>query len=306
MPTISASLLPRIQRTPGVRLAAGAIFTPGGFFDAERRRDRHQIRPQVHLLDPARRARVADLRRRPPRRAGPTEASLDQAAAEDSDLKLGDKIKIVGQGSARTFTLIGLTHLGSASFGGASIAQVTLPVAQAITHKRGRFDQISVAADSGVSPTALKRRIAPADARLGAGRDGAGKRRPQLRRNPRQPRLLPDLPARLRLHRPLRRRLPDLQHLLDHRRPAGHRVRDAAHARRLAAPDPLDGDRRGGGDRPGRGAGRHRRRLPRRPAAQGAVRRLRDRPADDRPGARGADRDRLAARRPASSPSSPR
>src|SRR3954463_8889041 len=34
VPTISASLLPRIQRTPGVRLAAGAIFTPGGFFDA--------------------------------------------------------------------------------------------------------------------------------------------------------------------------------------------------------------------------------------------------------------------------------
>jgi putative ABC transport system permease protein len=34
VPTVDASLLPRIQRTPGVKLAAGAIFTPGGFFTA--------------------------------------------------------------------------------------------------------------------------------------------------------------------------------------------------------------------------------------------------------------------------------
>ena len=51
---------------------------------------------------------------------------------------------------------------------------------------------------------------------------GAAERRPQLRRDPRRPRLPADRPARLRLRRPLRRRLPDLQHLLDHRRPAGH------------------------------------------------------------------------------------
>ena len=37
MPTISASLLPRIEKTAGVKLAAGAIFTPGGFFDSRGR-----------------------------------------------------------------------------------------------------------------------------------------------------------------------------------------------------------------------------------------------------------------------------
>ena len=36
---------------------------------------------------------------------------------------------------------------------------MTLPVAQALTHKRGEFDQISVAADRGVAAQALKRRI---------------------------------------------------------------------------------------------------------------------------------------------------
>ena len=35
VPTVPASLLPRIEKTEGVKEAAGAIFTPGGFFDSE-------------------------------------------------------------------------------------------------------------------------------------------------------------------------------------------------------------------------------------------------------------------------------
>src|SRR5260221_11066146 len=34
VPTINAALLPRVQRTPGVKLAAAATFTPGGCFDS--------------------------------------------------------------------------------------------------------------------------------------------------------------------------------------------------------------------------------------------------------------------------------
>ena len=100
----------------------------------------------------------------------------------------------------------------------------------------------------------------------------------------------------LRLRRPLRRRLPDLQHLLDHGRPAGPRVRTAAHARRLAPPDPHRRRRRGGRDRPARGAARHPRRLPGRRRAQRALRKLRDRPADDRPGAEDAHGRRRRSR----------
>ena len=101
VPTISASLLPRVQRTPGVKLAAGAIFTPGGFFDAEGRQDRQQIRPQVHLLDPARTASSRSPTSTATAPRGPTEASIDKAAAESSGLELGEQIKLIGQGSAR-------------------------------------------------------------------------------------------------------------------------------------------------------------------------------------------------------------
>lgn len=159
VPTISASLLPRVEKTPGVKLAAGAIFTPGGFFDAEGEKIGNKFAPKfISSTLPGDLESLTYVDGHPPR--GPTEASLIKAAAESSDLKLGEEIQLVGQGRARAFKLVGFTELGGASFGGASIAQVTLPVAQRLTHKLDRFDQISVAAAAGVSATKLKQRIA--------------------------------------------------------------------------------------------------------------------------------------------------
>jgi putative ABC transport system permease protein len=161
VPTISASLLPRIQDTPGVKLAAGAIFTPGGFFDSEGEKIGNKFAPKfISSTLPGTLESLTYVDGHRPR--GPTEASIDKAAADSSKLELGEEIELIGQGRARSFELVGFTQLGSASFGGASIAQVTLPVAQALTHKRGRFDQISVAAGAGVPAAGLKRRIAAA------------------------------------------------------------------------------------------------------------------------------------------------
>jgi putative ABC transport system permease protein len=184
-PTIPASLLPRVQRTAGVKLAAGAIFTPGGFFDAEGQKIGNKFAPKFissHLPDGL--ESLTYLEGHPPR--GPTEASLDKAAAESSGIAMGERIRLIGQGRARSFRLVGFTRLGSASFGGASIAQVTLPVAQSLTHKVGRFDQISVAAASGVSPTVLKRRIAaemPAGVRVETAKESADRSSEEIREN---------------------------------------------------------------------------------------------------------------------------
>jgi len=159
IPTVSASLLPKVVRTPGVKEAAGAIFTPGAFFDAKNEKIGNKFAPKfISSTLPGQLESLKYLEGHAPR--GPTEASLDKAAAEDAGLAVGDTIKLIGQGNLQAFKLVGLTQLGNASFGGSSIAQVTLPVAQRLTHKRGRFDQISIAADDGVSSAALKRRIA--------------------------------------------------------------------------------------------------------------------------------------------------
>lgn len=185
IPTISASLLPRVVRTPGVREAAGAIFTPGAFFNAENEKIGNKFAPKfISSTLPGELESLNYVEGHMPR--GPTEASLDKAAAEDADLRPGDTIKLIGQGNLRSFKLVGLTQLGNASFGGASIAQVTLPVAQRLTHKRGRFDQISIAADDGVSAVALKRRIAkrmPAGVRVETAAESADRSSDEIRDN---------------------------------------------------------------------------------------------------------------------------
>ncbi|HXV04450.1 MAG TPA: ABC transporter permease, partial [Solirubrobacterales bacterium] len=158
VPTIPASLLARVRSVPGVALASGAIFTPGGFFDSRGDAIGTKFAPKFissHL--PGGLESLTYLEGHPPR--GPAEASIDKAAADNSSLRLGERIRIVGQRSARSYRLVGFTELGQTSFGGASIAQLTLPEAQAITRKRGRFDQISVAAQKGVSPQTLRQRI---------------------------------------------------------------------------------------------------------------------------------------------------
>ncbi len=185
VPTISASLLPRIGRTPGVKLAAGAIFTPGGFFDSEGEKIGNKFAPKfISSTLPGELESLAYVDGHRPR--GPTEASIDKAAAESADLELGEDIQLIGQGSAKRFRLVGFTQLGSASFGGASIAQVTLPTAQAMTRKRGRFDQISVAAANGASATVLKERIKrqmPAGVRVETGEESADRSSEEIRDN---------------------------------------------------------------------------------------------------------------------------
>lgn len=183
IPTVGASLLPTVKKTPGVRLAAGAIFTPGAFFDSENEKIGNKFAPKfISSVLPGDLESLTYVDGHVPR--GPKEASLDKAAADDAGLGLGDRIKLISQGSLETFRLVGLTQLGNASFGGASIAQVTLPVAQRLTRKQGRFDQISVAAEEGVSEEALKRRIAkqmPAGVRVETGVESADRGSEEIR-----------------------------------------------------------------------------------------------------------------------------
>jgi putative ABC transport system permease protein len=159
IPSFSASLLPKVQATPGVRDAGGAIFSFGAFFNAENEKIGNKFGPKfISSALPDRLESLTYVEGHIPR--GPKEASIEKATAEESDLELGETIKLISQGRLESFRLVGFTQLGDTSFGAASIAQVTLPVAQRLTHKEGRFDQINVAAEEGVSATVLKRRIA--------------------------------------------------------------------------------------------------------------------------------------------------
>jgi putative ABC transport system permease protein len=93
--------------------------------------------------------------------AAPDEFALDEASADDAGFEIGDQVRITGAAGAKTYTLVGITEFGSGtSLGGASLALFTLPEAQRLTDKQGKFDEIDVVAEDGVTPEQLARTVA--------------------------------------------------------------------------------------------------------------------------------------------------
>jgi putative ABC transport system permease protein len=157
-PSFDASVLPRVKRVDGVRIAAGQIFTAGAIFDAENEQVGSKFAPKFIASDlPESLETQTYVEGRVPRNA--KEASLDEGAAKEAGLEVGDKLKLASVERVASYRLVGLTKLGSASWGGASIAVVTLPEAQRITDKQREFDQVLIAADDGVSEETLKERV---------------------------------------------------------------------------------------------------------------------------------------------------
>ena len=157
-PSFSAAVLPKVKRVQGVRSASGQIFTPGAFFDAENEEIGSQFALKfITSVLPEDLETQTYVDGRPPRDA--KEVSLDQSAAEKAGLGIGDTLKLASVERVVAYRIVGLTKLGEASWGGASVAGLTLPEAQRITDKRGEFDQILIAADAGASEIALQRRI---------------------------------------------------------------------------------------------------------------------------------------------------
>ena len=184
VPAFAARYLKEVKRVDGVEKAAGSIFTTGAILDEKNDSTGGGFAPQFISSIPPEPFQTLDyIEGRTP--ATPREASLDEAAADRSDLKIGDMIQLIGSGPAESFRLVGLTQLGgSSSFGGSSIAEVQLPVAQRLTSREGQFDQISVAADPGVSPEELRDRISdvmPDDLRVETGQQNADRNSNEIR-----------------------------------------------------------------------------------------------------------------------------
>ena len=157
-PSFGASVLPEVRKVDGVRVAAGQIFTAGAFFDARNDEIGNQFAPKfITSILPSELETQTYPEGRAPRNA--REVSLDQSAAEEAGLEIGDTLKLASIERIAAYRIVGLTKLGEASWGGASIAGLPLPEAQRITDKRGELDQILIAADDGVSEETLKRRV---------------------------------------------------------------------------------------------------------------------------------------------------
>ena len=103
----------------------------------------------------------------------PDEVVIDTAIATEEGYKVGDSIKIATLEPVRSFKLVGLAQYGDvASLGSATFTVFTIPTAQSLLQRIGKFDAISVAAKNGKTPQQLVqeiRPILPADAQVRTG-----------------------------------------------------------------------------------------------------------------------------------------
>ena len=92
--------------------------------------------------------------------SGPNEMVVDAQTAEKHGFAVGDRVKVLLQGPARTFTVSGIIGFGEAgNLGGATLAGFTLPTAQEVLNREGRFDEIDVVAAEGTTPEQLRDRV---------------------------------------------------------------------------------------------------------------------------------------------------
>jgi putative ABC transport system permease protein len=92
----------------------------------------------------------------------PDEVAIDSSTASKHGYKVGDQIGVVARGPVERFRISGTVQIGGvSSLGGATMAVFTLPKAQQLFNKRGKYDTISVAAKHGYSPQEVVNAIKP-------------------------------------------------------------------------------------------------------------------------------------------------
>ena len=153
-------MLERVRAVDGVAAAQGSVEAQATLFDSKGEAIGGQAGPA--LLFSARSGRFDPLEYEdggPP--AGPGEVVIDLATAERNDFAVGDRIELASRAPAKVYEIAGLATLGDTkSLGGASFAELTLAEAQRVSDRAGKLDEVVLAAEDGVSPQALKQRVA--------------------------------------------------------------------------------------------------------------------------------------------------
>ncbi|MHB1539006.1 MAG: ABC transporter permease [Solirubrobacteraceae bacterium] len=156
---IDGATLAKVRSVPGVAEASGGIFEAVAFLTPSGVRLTGGQAPSfLSSVHPSRFESFKAVEGSLP--SGPGQVAIDQATAHRNKLKLGGEIVIAGRAPSRRYRIVGVAkYESSSSFGGASVAIVTLPEAQAIMDLHGRYDSISVAASGGVTPKQLATRM---------------------------------------------------------------------------------------------------------------------------------------------------
>ena len=94
--------------------------------------------------------------------SGPREVVVDAGTAEKEHYAAGDSIDVSTSGETNSYTVTGTVSYGEVdSLGFGSIVAWDLETAQAVLDRDGLYDQISIAAKDGTSPTQLVEAVQP-------------------------------------------------------------------------------------------------------------------------------------------------
>jgi putative ABC transport system permease protein len=155
--TVSAAVLARVQRVPGVAAAAGEVFSAASLF-ADGKQLNKRAANFVGSTLPARFENFSAVSGRLPTEPG--EVAIDEATAQRYALKVGQPLRVAGASTAVTYRIGGIVKFaGSVSFGGAGVAVLTLAQARRVADEPSAFDEVIVAAAPSVSDNELRARI---------------------------------------------------------------------------------------------------------------------------------------------------
>ena len=179
---VSADVLAKVRALPEVEAAAGTILDISGDANQAKIIDKdgdaiQGSNPTFGLgVDPA------DEQFNPFElvegawASGPTQVVMDLNTADEYGFKLGDRVKVAGEGPVRAYTLTGIARFGDvASLGGATIALFDVATARQVLDKTG-FDAVAVAAKDGVGNEQLIdsiRTVIPVSAQVRTGAEQA-------------------------------------------------------------------------------------------------------------------------------------
>jgi putative ABC transport system permease protein len=156
---LNAAAIAKVRAVPGVAAASGSVSTGAALLRSDGTRLTSGGAPGVvDGVQPARFESFKAVQGSLP--GGADQVAVDQATAEREHLKVGDRIVIAGRAPARTYTISGIAKFaGSESFGGTTVALVSIAQAQYVAGEPGVYDGINVAATASVSPETLAGRV---------------------------------------------------------------------------------------------------------------------------------------------------
>ena len=151
-PTLDQSLLARVRGLPEVAAAEGSVDGQAQLIGKDGKAIVYGGAPNLGFSIANGESRFNPLTLVEGSWPAGGEVVVDESTADKESFRLGQRIRVQAEGAARALRISGFVRFGSVStIGGATLSGFDLPTAQRLFDKRGRLDEIAVAARQGVS-----------------------------------------------------------------------------------------------------------------------------------------------------------